>query len=172
MQLLSLPFLPYPQLPSCCPSTKDKQRVGVMLRSLPSIWCCMPLSGCQPAHSNEGCHQGYCRLECCLFLLVSLSLSFCVCVCVSLSFMYPSSCLLWHTFSVCIRCQSLVTIIYIFSFKGLVSVSNWGVIPTHSVVTGQWYPQKLCFSNTDILINNIRQEKSKNKQQNTLLLSF
>lgn len=39
--------------------------------SLPSIWCCMPLSGCQPAHSNEGCHQGYSRLECCLFFLLS-----------------------------------------------------------------------------------------------------
>lgn len=41
--------------------------------SLPSIWCCMPLSGCQPAHSNEGCHQGYCMLERCLLLLASLS---------------------------------------------------------------------------------------------------
>lgn len=46
---------------------------GVDAASLPSIWCCMPLSGCQPAHSNEGCHQGYCMLERCLLLLASLS---------------------------------------------------------------------------------------------------
>lgn len=45
---------------------KGQAEGGSDAASLPSIWCRMPLSGCQPAHSNEGCHQGYCRLEHCL----------------------------------------------------------------------------------------------------------
>lgn len=45
---------------------KGQAEGGSDAASLPSIWCRMPLSGCQPAHSNEGCHQGYCRLERCL----------------------------------------------------------------------------------------------------------
>lgn len=45
---------------------KGQAEGGSDAASLPSIWCRMPLSGCQPAHSNEGCHEGYCRLERCL----------------------------------------------------------------------------------------------------------
>lgn len=45
---------------------KGQAEGGSDAASLPSIWCRMPLSGCQPAHGNEGCHQGYCRLEHCL----------------------------------------------------------------------------------------------------------
>lgn len=55
------------------PLRKGRAEGGKDAVSLPSIWCCMPLSGCQPAHSNEGCHQGYCTLEWCLLLLGSLS---------------------------------------------------------------------------------------------------
>lgn len=55
------------------PLCKGQEEGGKDAVSLPSIWCCMPLSGCQPAHSNEGCHQGYCMLERCLLLLSSLS---------------------------------------------------------------------------------------------------
>lgn len=55
------------------PLRKGQAEGGKDAVSLPSIWCCMPLSGCQPAHSNEGCHQGYCMLERCLLLLGSLS---------------------------------------------------------------------------------------------------
>lgn len=57
-------------LPPLCKGQAEGGKDGV---SLPSIWCCMPLSGCQHAHSNEGCHQGYCMLELCLLLLDSLS---------------------------------------------------------------------------------------------------
>lgn len=73
-------FCPVPVSPArprfllAAPFAKDKRRVGGGVGvSLPSIWCCMPLSGCQPAHSNEGCHQGYCMLEQCLLLFGSLS---------------------------------------------------------------------------------------------------
>lgn len=61
-------------LPSFSPPLRKGQAEGgTDAVSLPSIWCCMPLSGCQPAHSNEGCHQGYRMLERCLLLFASLS---------------------------------------------------------------------------------------------------